>query len=534
MMHKVMIIDDDVPVLKVLEQMINWEELNLQLIGTSYSSTKAMHLFQEMSPDIIITDIGLPKKNGIELAEMFIKQKPGVRIIFLTCHEDFHYAQQAVKLDADDYLIKDQLTEEQLKESLLKSIRFLAPKDQTGLEKMSNYNNDLYKQGLFQRIIDGVRTEEILVHAKQLGIKWEYPDFMIAEANMVYATFDEFYEKKDILSILYAVYNIAVELSDSYEGITVFLEQENKNIIIIYNFRPNLAHNTEQHLQHFMKNLYDRCVQFLKIRLRILIFTDRTDLQTLRAIYLQTDKELNLFYEPEDVIVTSRKQFSRIVFSSRTEQFLDNYKAQIERTLVKSDKEGIASVLQEILSTAKDRIEPHAFISSAAFLLRELEMAFAGRSDEDCYYYMGIAKNADDVLDLMQRRLNELLLNRGERTASVIQEPKLQVIQNYIDEHLSENITSIDMAYYLYLNPSYFSRYFKRLTGINFTDYVHQYKMEIASKILKTSNQTLESVSMMLGYSDRPYFSKVFKKYVGMTPSDYKLKHGLGNSGSKK
>ncbi len=533
MMHKVMIIDDDVPMLKVLEQMIDWEKLNLQLVGTSYSSAKAAHLFQEVSPDIVITDIGLPKKNGIELAEMFIEQKPGVRIIFLTCHADFHYAQQAVKLDADDYLIKDQLTEEQLKDSLLKSIRLLAPKDRSGLEKMSNYNNDLYKQGLFQRIMDGVRTEEILEHAGQLGIKWEYPNFMVAEANMLYATFDEFYERKDIPSILYAVYNIAVELSDSYEGITAFLEQE--NVIIIYNFRPNLAHNTEQHLQLFMENLYDRCLQFLKIRLRMLVFTDRADLQTLRAIYMQTERELNLFYEPDDIIVTSRKQFSRAVFSARSEQFLEPYKAQIERMLVKSDEAGIATALQEILVTAKDyKIEPQAFMNNAAFLLRELDMAFAGRSDEDFYYYMGIAKSADDLLELMQRRLNELLLNRGERAAAAIQEPKLQVIQAYIDEHLFENITSIDMAHYLYLNPSYFSRYFKRLTGINFTDYVHQYKMEIASKILKTSNQTLESVSMMLGYSDRPYFSKVFKKYIGMTPSDYKLKYGLGNGASKK
>lgn len=67
------------------------------------------------------------------------------------------------------------------------------------------------------------------------------------------------------------------------------------------------------------------------------------------------------------------------------------------------------------------------------------------------------------------------------------------------------------MARYLFLDPSYFSRYFKRMTGLTFTDYVHQHKMKVATKMLKISTQNLESLAVGLGYSDRTYFSKVFK-----------------------
>lgn len=128
-MYRVMLIDDDVPMLKVLRQMIDWEALNLQIVGSTYSSAKALLLFDEVQPDIVITDIGLPQTNGIELAERFTREKPDTRIIFLTCHEDFHYAQQAVKLKADDYLLKDQLTGEQLEQSLGKSVRLLKSKE---------------------------------------------------------------------------------------------------------------------------------------------------------------------------------------------------------------------------------------------------------------------------------------------------------------------------------------------------------------------------------------------------------------------
>ncbi|GBG07704.1 hypothetical protein PAT3040_02262, partial [Paenibacillus agaridevorans] len=101
---------------------------------------------------------------------------------------------------------------------------------------------------------------------------------------------------------------------------------------------------------------------------------------------------------------------------------------------------------------------------------------------------------------------------------------KLQSIDSYIAAHLSDNISLVSIASHLYLNPSYFSRYFKKMTGVNFTDYVHRYKMKIALQLMKDKEMTIEMISAHLGYSDRTYFSKVFKKYNGVSPVDYKGK----------
>ncbi|MNC60028.1 HTH-type transcriptional activator Btr [compost metagenome] len=84
-------------------------------------------------------------------------------------------------------------------------------------------------------------------------------------------------------------------------------------------------------------------------------------------------------------------------------------------------------------------------------------------------------------------------------------------------------ITSVDMADHLHLNASYFSRYFKKLAGVNFTDYVNQYKINMAITMLSRRNETVENVAYTLGFSDRAYFSKVFKKYSGKSPSEYKI-----------
>lgn len=83
-------------------------------------------------------------------------------------------------------------------------------------------------------------------------------------------------------------------------------------------------------------------------------------------------------------------------------------------------------------------------------------------------------------------------------------------------------VTSTDMAEHLHLNASYFSRYFKKLSGVNFTDYVNQYKMNMAITMLARPHETVENVAYTLGFSDRAYFSKVFKKYNGRNPSEFK------------
>ncbi|WP_339209554.1 response regulator [Paenibacillus sp. FSL K6-3182] len=526
-MYKVMLIDDDVPMIRVLQQMIDWESLQLHVVGATYSSAKALHMFEETSPDIVITDIGLPQKSGIELAAIFRRMKPDIRVIFLTCHEDFHYAQQAVKLNADDYLLKDQLTAEQLEQSLGKSIQLLKMKVPKIDNEVSNYNSELFKQGLFQRVIDGVNPTSTVGYAAQLGISWGYPFFMMGVVHINFSTYESLYVQNNISLIFYAIHNIAMELSGSYDGITPFLEKD--NLVILYNYRNNLANNAYPYFQKYMQELQALCLQFLKLQLNIVTVTDKMELQSIGAVYQQVIQYKNEFYKSSEFTVTNMNVFLQSMFLSYPLGFLDCYKSDIERAIMKGDFDSIHNIVANIGKNAEEnRVEPSELVQDLSTLIRSIDIMFSRwKSDEGIYIYLSSARTLLDVTGLIERKLIHIAKNRQKGLEPVIQEPKLQVIQQYLDKNLSENITSIDMARHLYLNSSYFSRYFKRLTGVNFTDFVHQYKMKIAAKMLKTSNQSIESLAMGLGYSDRTYFSKVFKKYIGMTPSEYKANYTI-------
>ncbi|MNJ56780.1 Arabinose operon regulatory protein [compost metagenome] len=215
------------------------------------------------------------------------------------------------------------------------------------------------------------------------------------------------------------------------------------------------------------------------------------------------------------------------MFQPAPQGFLNSFISQLGQAVIKQDLDSIRGILLEVADNARElMLVPEDFARELSFMLRGIELMFSNlKFEEDVFHYLTLSRSLSDSIALVERKLIQMKENRGIQGANVTQEPKLQVIQQYIEQHLADNITSIDMARHLYLNPSYFSRYFKRMTGATFTDYVHQYKMKLATKMLKMSNQNLESMAIGLGYSDRTYFSKVFKKYVGLTPSEFKAKH---------
>ncbi|WP_028545496.1 response regulator [Paenibacillus taiwanensis] len=527
MIYKVMLIDDDVPMLKLLQQMIDWEQLQLKVVAATYSSVKAVHLFQQTLPDIVITDIGLPQTNGIELAEKFRQMKPDVRVIFLTCHEDFNYARQALKLQADDYLIKDQLSAEQLQQSLSKSLCLLKIQSASVTVQPSSYNSQLFKQGLLQRVLDRTNVDEILNYAASIGVRWDGPFYMLSLVHVQYASYDKHYSQQSLSLICYAAYNIADELARSYEGITPFLQQQ--HLVIVYNYHDNLADNNVSQFNSFLQKLKERVKQYMKLELVSVTVSDKLQLKQLGTCHHSLFTHKYEFYVGESMLITDRQQAMGRTRLQLPAGELDSYKIELKQALATQNIEGIQRVIGEMLQHFQTRmIEPAAFMHELQACLRELTIGASVRLNEAIYHYMDQSRTLADVLALAERPLIAIAMStdkqgkQGRGTGANSYEPKLQQIQHYIEQHLADSITSIDIARYLYLNPSYFSRYFKRLTGSNFTDYVHQYKMNIASQMLKTSGHTLEQIALTLGYSDRTYFSKVFKKYMCVTPSEYK------------
>ncbi|MFD2876890.1 response regulator [Paenibacillus rhizoplanae] len=294
-----MLIDDDVPMLEYVEYLLGSLGLDLQLVASAYSSEDALEQFHDVLPDLVIIDIGLPGMDGLELAAAFRITKPEVRLIFLTCYEDFHYSKRAIQLEADDYLIKDELSPEQLKDSLGKAMSRFKSREEL-LERYSfrqaiERNKEVLKQSFLKQLLSGAADQEnTLEFGERLGISWKQPYLRHGFLHMDAVSVTERYRYKDIPLIHFAVNNIALELSAGEPSITPIMSRE-ADLYLVWNVAdPGIAENT---LTAFMQAVMDKVEQYLKITLRGFYCGASVHLRNFDSLYktLMESREYNFY-----------------------------------------------------------------------------------------------------------------------------------------------------------------------------------------------------------------------------------------------
>lgn len=524
-MVKVLIIDDDALMLKYLRGLIDWKALGFTAMLESYSSVKALELFMREKPDVVVTDIGMPQMNGLELAEKFKQIKPDVRIVFLTCYEEFDYVKTALKLNADEYLIKDKLVGSQLEETLQKSIasvkRLAKIEAQASYEEDFIRNLDVLKASFFEQLTRGGSDETSIVnYARRLGIHWTYPSFRMSVGQIPYSSLQNRYPFKDIELLRYSVYNIAAETALGYDGITVF--KHKNSIVPILNYRSGVTSTPQSDMENFLRQVQRQADELLKIKVHFICPASELAISDIPDLYRRLQRDRHGVFYASLPIAQWRPDSGAAVYFPAVSSF-DLYKKKLAAAVLEEDKTAVMELLHAMnRDAAEKRIQPKEYIGASLEIIRALETRIGIKARDDLFYYaLESAVHAEDLQGLMSGKLMELLeAGRKPAAASAQPEPKLQAIDRYIADHLEENISSIDIANFLELNASYFSRYFKRVTGMNFTDYVHRYKIGIAEQLLKNSDETVELVAAKLGYYERSYFSKVFKKYTGKTPTE--------------
>ncbi|MFB9326535.1 response regulator [Paenibacillus aurantiacus] len=533
MMYKAMLVDDDAPMLKYLNKLLPWRELGVAVAATAQSGAKALERFKEEAPQLVITDIGMPHMDGLALAAELRAIRPDVRIIFLTCHEDFHYARKAVQLDADDYLIKDELTADSLRHSVEKSIRLLqAQQDrasQLSYRDEVERNRDVLKQAFWKQVSGGDHSEVALASGRRLGIDWRAPYFMLGLVHIDFASLLRGYGLKDAPLLHYALYNIAQEMAHDLGGMTVFAE-EGRGLVCLLNYERNLAVNTLALFRRFAEDLAAKAEAYLRIALTICHSGETQGLGGLAGMVqeLKRFSRTRMFYEQGGVVAISRQPEETAALASAFEA--DREKEQLITAFRDRDLAAMLAIVDELAAKAEQARAPRAQVVAVFAQWVRLLEAEAGYDKENALFLTELqhAVRLAETAQSVKTRLASIVHALPESPAAYAIDPKPKQIDRYITEHLSENVSLVTMASHLYMNPSYFSRYFKKMTGVNFTDYVHRFKMNIALQMMRDKDATIEMISVRLGYSDRTYFSKVFKKYMGMSPGDYR---GNGTKG---
>lgn len=515
-MLKVLIVDDEIQICRLIRKFLEDEGLGVEIIGEAYSGRTALNLIREKTPEIVITDIRMPGIDGLELVRHVQDMKLQTTFILISGHKEFEYAYSAINYGVEYYMLKPIN-----KTELQRNIRLIQQKKNETLNyrEIVTRTTKKAKKIFVQELITNYKniSQMTLVELKSIySLELNRTYYIPGILKLDYKYDLEENQKKTFIYQLEAILQ-EIELSGELELENIRLGNQ---IAILFGY--NNEEIFYQTADKFIMEVCNRYYEFASITLGL-----GDPVNDIRQIQFSNAKESILSrlvygcnkiikYGPPKAFMPP-KDFSDITL-------------QIKRSLEILNETEVKKVLcplKDYILSQQDA--PCCQYNSVIHIIKKLLPTINTISqDEDKPLLYGELESElyDCNTRLKLYTTFESVIVQSIRDAKKLQEAKehkyVRMAKEYVSEHYQENITLEDIARVTFINATYFSILFKQKEGINFSDYLTQYRIRIAKELLKDSSLSIGEVGVKTGYKNAKYFSKVFMKLVGIKPSEYR------------
>ncbi|MCY9661370.1 helix-turn-helix domain-containing protein [Paenibacillus chondroitinus] len=534
-MYTVMIVDDDLPVLEFLSSAIKWEELGFRLTGAFENPLEALEAGRRAKTDVLISDIGMPEMNGLDLIRSLREGDPHVKAVILSCHDDFHYAQKAMKLSVSEYILKETMNISNISEVLGRLKEQLDAEDHVlsksrKLEKEAALHRSSSKRHFIRSTVNEplFDSEEWSQQAEGFGLRLGQHGVLpvFGYANRVKEANQRF-QSKDLFD--YTIQNIIEELLVDQKEVTLFT-YDTGEIVLLFPQYGSMHVNNGQKVEQTLRHLQSCLQQYAKVAFSFITGSPAKDVRSLKEqLKRMVEGRSSRFYLPESSVM--KLEHVREGFGdgglllAEYAQTLDEF-----RSVVFDER---SDLIDLYVSKWIDFIGYHRFhpMEVKEWLLKMiLDVRMRLKSLQHYQSTFSSELLHHDVHELSSVRELELWLKDYLQQAiqwagQVYRESHNREIlecQRFVYNHLHMKISLEDAAAHLHLHPSYLSRLFKKETGENFVEYVTRMKMEKAKELLEITDKTVEQIADMLGYENKNYFGKLFKAHTGTVPNAFR------------
>jgi len=534
-MYKVLIIDDEPIVRKGMVNVIRWHDLGCNVIGEAGNGLEGKKLIIQEKPDIILTDIHMPEMNGLEMIRETLEVVPQAQIIVLTGYRDFEYIQEALRLGASDYLLKPTKLGA-IQDCVQKAINALneQKKNRETLDKLERLFKKARPALLEKRLRDVVfRVSSVdsafIEEMKLFG--FELADFKLLLI--------EIGDHSDAYNRQLNKLGLRNAFTETFGGAYTVTPIDIGNHRILFSLQTR-GENVED------KN--DDEVLIEKIEAFMDMIKGVFDMELDSALSTKGSGLIDLYQKASECFKTIEYKHylgSGAILLTQdfmTEEYDDiSIMTPFQTSFTNAIQVGNVDSVQAQLNKMKKAYETdHCF---KAFDIQD----FFVRLSYDVFNYVLMHPDlTHDIFNMDAMHIQETFKERREIEAiyDLLAKWSVQVAENrneaqnnsidtlvvkamtYMESRYSENISLKEVAEHVSISTYYLSRLFKRETGKNFSEYLTDYRMDKAKEYLVDSDMKLYEIADQIGLSDPHYFSRTFKKHVGLTPSQYREEHG--------
>ncbi|ALS26569.1 two-component system response regulator [Paenibacillus sp. 32O-W] len=524
---KVIIVEDEPRVRKGLAETIDWPSFGMELVGTAANGLEGLELFRLHKPGLVVADIRMPVMDGLAMTEAILEIQPETKVIIISGHDEFQYAQKGISLGVTNYLLKPigkarfQAELEKIRSELQKDLRQQAEMIDFELKMKSHL--PILRNAFLEEWLTGeeLKDEDVLKDSFSfLDIPFDFD--REAAVAVFEVDWQEGMSNGDGRLLAFALHNIIEELIAD-RGIS--FHRGNGQTVVIY--QP-LAADLAEDLSIWAERTRVKIGALLKISLTAAVSAEAVKAAELPRIFNETLGILRLKLS----LGTDTILHKSLVHPVQNPLALLNPsdEALLVQLVEMSDEAEIRRMIEALFRQWKEK-KMLAYPDELSFRFAGVFTALAHRLGKSVRSFLNDEqmerwrhperfRSPDELKGWWQQRFVELSKSyegfRTDRKTKIVQQ-----VMDYVDEHIYENITREDAARHVYINSSYLSRMFKKVTGESFSDFVIRKKMERAIHLLQVERVMVYEVADRLGYKDPSYFARVFKKYTGKSPSDF-------------
>lgn len=518
-MIKIMIVDDERNIREGISQLIDWEEMGCEVVMTCANGSIALQYLQTNPVDIVVTDIKMPVMDGLELSRRIYEEFEEVKVIILTAYSDFMLAKQAIKYKVVDFIVKNDFMEE-LPVAVKKTIDIIMEnREKSGAGALPADEGQSYTV-LFRNILLNGELKESEIAAYHLN---QYHYCLCACEIDLY---DKEEKECDLLKILGNILKISLKECE----FTILPLADNYCIIVIrYAKTGRINLNT---MIEYFNNIIGMVEEFMRIDIRFGLSQQIDSPQMLQK---------GLEEAKESLAGIMTEGCGLRVYTSVVDKDghgiscdMDKYMSKICELTFEEDTEEAKDMLVELyakLFSAGCTFEQcklymlvitSSIIHKAMRYYIDVEQDF-NEMEKDTYAQI---QNVKTLFSLMQigtgtiSRIRSLCLGKKNLKNELVKK-----VDDCIRMHYREEITLQYISNELYLNSSYLSRTYKKLTGNTITEKITMYRVAKAKDLLSNSTLKIYEVAKAVGIKDAAYFTNIFMKYVGQNPTEYRQEH---------
>lgn len=522
-MFKYMVVDDEELERKAIQIIIKRRELPLYCVAEACHGAEAVEKAVAARPDLVFMDIKMPGMNGLEAAQEILGKLPGCQVVFLTAYDQFEYARKGLQIGAADYLLKP-VRPDMLEGTCNKVIDNLEysrqqKEERDRLQKEIDSSQPFVQNALIYNLLSGNYS-----NYEQYKAKLENLNLDLKSGSVMVISID-----RDHKSQMNQVSKVIAEMVE--KSPYSFIVPINTGRIAI------LLGQKEQHpgmstagLKKLALELRQTAAEKSGVSINIGIGRIYSDLWDMEKSYAEACNAVNLAD-----LLQGNNSVLHINECDRYYHNIPDYSLEEERKLIdmvnRGDIHGSMNSIEEIFQNFFRSFSQNLLWAKARCLqlvgVLCKTAVDAGVDSEEIFQLN--ATMVHKLLDITEMEpLKKWIKDCTADIAQLITKSRelssnrvIKTTQEYIEQNLHRNITLEDICKLVYLNPQYFSRFFRKETGMTFVEYLTQRRMERAKVLLKEEGLPVAVVAKKVGFADANYFSRVFCKVEGVPPSEY-------------